>query len=216
MTAFNMRTTNRARNALLALCAAITLGATAAHADVVQTGSSGYWTAWQGPASDRAANTCAIMIYYPTTGASVGIVTSSDDQRLRVVASKNGWNIPAGTVTSLAIQVDGNPAWTQPNLAVGNKDVVMESIALVATRQFVHEITSGTNLRLAFGGTEPLWTVTLNGTAGIWPQFMNCAQMVAPAVVASLNPTQPFAAQGPSQPFSPAPPAPPSQPFNGV
>ncbi len=64
MTALNMRTTYRVRNALLAACAAVALGVTAAHADIVSTGSSGFWTAGQGP-NDQGQNVCMITANPP-------------------------------------------------------------------------------------------------------------------------------------------------------
>ncbi len=120
----------------------------------------------------------------------------------------------------MSFQIDSNLSWQTPNAAAGNKkNIVGIAIDPSSARQFVHQITSGSVLHIYFSGTEQPWMVSLSGTTGVWPQFMSCVQMVAPAVVASLNPTQPFVTQGPAQPFSPAPPGPPSQPsqpFNGV
>jgi len=220
MTAFNIRTTPLARNALLAACAAITLGTTAAHADFVSTGASGYWTAFQD--TRPGTNTCAISTGFG--GQVVTISADSQDQRLRVGAYKQSWSIPSGTLTRMSFQVDGNQAWrgldpANPNDATGNKNSVWMTIDPTWARELVHQLTSGTTLRLYFSGTEQPWTANLSGTTGVWPQFMNCMQMVAPAVIASLTPTQPFVAQGPAQPFPPAPrvqPAPPSQPFNRI
>lgn len=227
MTAFKLHTTNCARNALLAACAAITLGATAAHANIDSLAKSGYWEASQGTPSNGDGTTSCMLTTSIGNGMVV-IAVNNADQRFSVGAYKKTWNIPTGTKMPLAFRIDGNPYFRSldpqnPNVALGNQNSIWMMIDPSSAPLLVHELTAGVTMQMYFSGTEQPWTVSLSGTTGVWPAFMNCVKLTAPAVIASLTPTQPFVPQGPaqsSQPFSPAPSAPPaqppSQPFTGV
>ena len=54
----------------------------------------------------------------------------------------------------VAVQIDNNPIWRTPGTAAADKTKMMLAIAPSAAPQFVHQITTGTTLRLYFDGTE--------------------------------------------------------------
>lgn len=66
-------------------------------------------------------------------------------------------------------------------------------------RDFVHQLTAGTTLHLAFGQAGA-WDVSLIGATSAWQAIGPCLQIVAPAIVASLAPTRPSPAIGAAPP----------------
>lgn len=201
------------RTSLLAGCALLAAGA--AHAQSVVLANSGYWSAAQLSAPPGGFPSCSVDTISPADGRMLGISVNTGDQTLRLSFDKQSWQIPSSAYITATVQIDGYPAWSQP---VGTGAVSYDSHGMsmsvqpAVSREFVHEITSGSTITVRFTGNEPPWTFSLWGTTAVWGPFMQCAQNIAPQFVAALTPTQPFVAPQPyaaaPQPYVPAAPQP--------
>jgi len=118
------------------------------------------------------------------------------------------------------MEIDQFPPITGGQGIVFNSNTLSFTVSPDFTKEFVHELTSGLYLTVRFQGNEPPWVIPLDGTTGIWPAYMRCADGVAPSFVAMLNQgqpqpyagTQPYNTPQTSQPYVPSAPAP--QPYN--
>jgi hypothetical protein len=202
--------TGKLSRAALLTATVLTLATAAQAGNFITTKASGYWRVQQG-VNDHGVNVCMMSTNVPALGETFAVMVNAADQDLDVGVEKNTWKIPTGADVRLMLKIDGGQEWRTTKANTYASDVLYTTINPSAARQFVHEFTSGSMLRVFFTGNEQPWTLSLNGTTGVWDAFMNCAQMIAPKMVASLNPSQPFSA-GPVAPV--APPAPTTQPFS--
>jgi len=169
--------------------------------------TSGYWSAIR---SDPPA--CDMI----TTGNSglmeIGTVANAG---LSVVFFKSSWNIPAGTKTSVAIEIDGGQRWGGHDNAVAALDADGHGLYMPIDdndriEQFIKELLTGHHMTVYFRGSEQPWEVNLQGLNEISQAFFRCVKDINPnegaAPFRNVPQGPPSAVPSPSQPFE-APPS---------
>ncbi|MDE2514756.1 MAG: hypothetical protein KGL12_01900 [Rhodospirillales bacterium] len=117
---------------------------------------------------------------------------------LTLRAVKPSWAIPQGTQVNVVMQIGQAAPW--PATATGNARQIDWTIPAVQSQNFEAQFRQASTMTLSFpGGSEPTWTIPLNGSSAITDAFNRCVGQITATPAA---PTQPYG--GPTQPYAPA------------
>jgi hypothetical protein len=201
MTAFKIPTTNRARNALLAACAAITLGAsaTAAHADAslgvstpVPPTQVRIWyratTAFvtESVLADSGHHQCVLHL---TNGRdNFGIATTGTAARIFLSVGNSTGNFRPGYIR---IQVDNQTPWR----IVGEADTgtfgmfTSEPMRTAAGSQFLPQLATGQTVRIET--TDNVYAFPLTDFNVGYQAVLACERSLTAAPPHQVRPTAP-------------------------
>jgi len=166
---------------------------------------AGGWTAFAGSTND-GSRTCGIDASHVPSGRHFLMQWIEPENVLHVRMVRTSWQIPDQTPITVALRIDGNPAWTASAVGAG-VEVRWRIAGSNVLNTFEREFRRGVNMVIAFQtGNESPWSFSLIGTNAIMNAFVSCLQ----ATNSSRTPTQPFSPAPPP----PAPRLPPTQPFS--
>ena len=202
----------------IGMAAAFVVGALAgpASAAMVVYYRAGGWDAFSGQ-DETGKSVCGVGTTNPADQRSFSIRFQIGSDIASFRATKPTWNIPAGTMLSVVMQIGLDTPWNMQG--VGNNQTVEWSLDRNTMQTFDAQFRRAGSMTVTFpAGREPPWTVTLRGSTAISNAFGRCVTDLAqreasqpplPAAPAGQapTPTQPFG-EAPSQPADAA-----SQPF---
>jgi hypothetical protein len=176
---------------------------------------AGGWDAFSGP-GDNGKPVCGIGTTNPADQRSFSLRFEIGSDIVSFRARKPTWNIPAGTLLSVVMQIGLDTPWNMQ--AVGNGQMVEWAVDRSTMQTFDAQFRRAGSMSLTFpSGNEPPWTVTLSGSTAISNAFGRCVTDLAkrgpgtapePATPSGQAATQPFGDAPAQQP----PPGSPSQP----
>ena len=189
---------------------ALVLGALAgpAGADMSIYYHVGSWDAFSGPGADGKP-VCGIGSTNPVDNRSFSLRFTIGGDSVAFQAKKPNWSIPAGAQLPVVVQIGLDTPWNVQG--TGNGQVVEWSLDRGAVQTFDAQFRRAGSMTVSFpSGSEPPWTVGLNGSTAISNAFGRCvtdmsarasAQQPAPV---PTGPTQPYG-QAPTQPLTQEP-----------
>jgi hypothetical protein len=185
---------------------------------------AGGWDAFSGLGEDGKP-VCGIGTTNPADERSFSLRFEIGGEIVTFRARKPTWNIPAGTLLSIVMQIGLNTPWNMQG--VGSGQTVEWSLDRSTIQAFDAQFRRAGSMSLTFPtGNEPPWTVTLRGSTAISNAFGRCVTDLTrrapgavpePAAPSGQAATQPFGeapapapppSASPSQPFAPAAPSP--------
>jgi hypothetical protein len=189
--------------------AAITLTAPA-RADTTIYYHAGNWDAFEATAANGQP-LCGIGSHNTANGATLSLRSQPGIGDVLFIASKTGWQIPAGTKLPVVMQIGLNQPWTEQ--ATGNGDSVQWVVDGNAMQAFNAQFSGASSMTVTFpSGSEPPWVMGLAGSSAITTAMARCVadvqQRAAAPAPAPQGTTQPFAATAnpaPNPNPSPAP-----------
>lgn len=178
---------------------------------------AGGWDAFSGP-GDNSQPVCGVGNTNPVDGRSFSIRFRIGTDAVMFEARKPNWNIPSGTDVPVVIQVGLDTPWSMHGNGDGQK--VQWALDRTAMRAFDAQFRTANSMTVTFPtGSEPPWTIGLNGSTAISNAFGRCVSEVQRRAAAQALAAQPPAGQAPAtttQPFgagsAPPPAAPPAAP----
>ncbi len=203
------------RIAVRAALAALLLGvfARSVRADMTVYYHAGSWDAFSGPGSDGKL-ACGVGSTNPSDSRSFSMRYTIGGDSVLFQAKKPTWNIPSGTQLPVVVQIGLDTPWNFQGL--GDGQVVEWSVDRTSMQSFDAQFRLASTMTVSFpSGSEPPWTVGLNGSTAISNAFGRCVtvltQRTAAQQPASAAPTQPYGqtSQTPAQPATQEP----TQPF---
>jgi hypothetical protein len=187
-----------------------------AGADMVVFYHAGGWDAFSGP-GENGKPVCGIGSTNPADNRSFSLRFQIGGETVTFQAKKPTWSIPAGTQLPMVLQIGLDTPWNMQG--VGNAQVVEWSLDRNTIQTFDAQFRRAGSMTVTFpSGSEPPWTVGLNGSTAISNAFGRCITDLTRREAGQSPPSAAPADQGPTQPFGEAPtqPAPgPSQPMSG-
>ena len=174
--------------------AAITVAAPA-RADTTIYYHAGNWDAFEATGADGQF-TCGIGSHNVGDGSSLSLRFQPGSGNMEFIASKPGWQIPAGTKLPVVMQIGLGQPWTEH--AAGNGDRVQWSLDSNAMQTFDAQFRGASSMTVTFpAGTERPWVMGLSGSAAISNAMGRCItdlrQRAAAPAPAPQSTTQPFA-----------------------
>jgi hypothetical protein len=177
----------------------------------------GSWDAFTGTADDGKP-VCGIGSTNPVDSRSLSIRLEIGNDTLQFQARKPTWKIPADTPIPVVVQIGFEPPWNMRG--TGDGQMVQWMLDSDSMRTFDVQFRRASSMTLNFpAGSEPPWTVGLNGSTAVSNAFGRCVRDLAQpkqTQPAPAGPTQPFGQTPPdltpSVPFAPLPSAPPRTP----
>jgi hypothetical protein len=187
----------------IATAAMLATLAAPAGADMVVYYRAGGWDAFSGP-GDNGKPVCGIGTTNPADNRSFSLRSQIGGDTVTFQAKKPTWNVPAGIMLPVVLQIGLDTPWNMQG--VGNGQVVEWSLDRNTIQTFDLQFRRAGSMTVTFpSGSEPPWTVTLNGSTAISNAFGRCitdlTQREAPQTPPSATPAGP----GPTQPFGEAP-----------
>jgi hypothetical protein len=166
----------------------------------------GSWDAFTGPGADGRP-VCGIGNTSPVDSRSFSLRFPIGGDSVIFQAKKPSWSIPAGTQLPLVVQIGLNTPWNLQG--IGDGQVIEWSLDRSTIQTFDAQFRAAGSMTVSFpSGSEPPWTIGLNGSTAISNAFGRCIT----DITARTETQQPAPApSGPTQPFAPAPAQPPTQ-----
>jgi hypothetical protein len=177
------------------------------------------WGAFSGP-DESGKPVCGVGTTNEADRRSFSLRFRIGGETVTFRAKKSGWNIPAGTLLPVVLQIGLDTPWNMQG--VGNGQMVEWSLDRNTMQTFDTQFRQASSMTVTFpSGSEPPWTVALRGSTAISNAFGRCItvmtqreaapppQAAAPAGTATTQPygeapPPPPPVAGPSQPFAPA------------
>jgi hypothetical protein len=179
---------------------------------------AGGWDAFSGP-DDNGKPVCGIGTTNPADQRSFSLRFEIGGDIVNFRARRPTWNIPAGTLLSVVMQIGLDTPWNMQG--VGNGQTVEWAVYRSTMQTFDAQFRRAGSMSLTFpSGNEPPWTVTLAGSTAISNAFGRCVTDLAkrapgaapePAAPSGQAATQPFG-EAPAQQPAPGSPSQPSAP----
>jgi hypothetical protein len=180
----------------------------AAHANMQQVASAGYWAALAGSANDSGIPMCEIA----THGDTFQFMLKYNKKGLYFNLWRQGWNIPKGVTAKVNMWVDSAPGWwiNMTTTTLGDQGMLSGMIPSDARNNagepwgvyIMNVLRNGNAIHVRFPeGNTGNWDLSLNGTDTVMPPFVRCA-----LAIDGNNTGQPYGqANNPGQPFGVTP-----------
>jgi hypothetical protein len=166
----------------------------------------GSWDAFSGQGSD-GKTVCGVGSTNPVDNRSFSLRFPIGGDSVMFQAKKPSWNIPSGTQLPVVVQIGLNAPWNVQ--ATGNGQSVEWPLDRASMQTFDVQFRQASSMTVTFpSGSEPPWTVGLNGSTAISNAFGRCVTDLTQRAAAQ-QPAAPPA--GPTQPFGEAPAQPATQ-----
>lgn len=180
--------------------------ASPAGADMVVYYRAGGWDAFSGP-GENGKPVCGVGTTNPADSRSFSLRFQIGTDTVTFQAKKPTWNIPPGTLLPVVLQIGLDTPWNMQG--VGNGQVVEWSLDRSTIQTFDVQFRRASSMTVTFpSGSEPPWTVTLNGSTAISSAFGRCVTDLTQREAAQPSPSTAQSGPGPTQPFSEPPPQP--------
>jgi hypothetical protein len=191
-----------------------------ARADMVVYYRAHGWDAFSGP-DETGKQVCGIGMTSKADKRSLSLRLQIGSDIVTFRAKKAEWNIPAGTLLSVVLQIGLDTPWNLQG--VGEGPVVEWSLDRNTVQTFDVQFRHGKSMTVTFpSGSEAPWTIALRGSTAISRAFDRCitvttqrearqSQQPQPAEPPGTATTQPYGdaparqpVAGWSQPLAPA------------
>lgn len=172
------------------LAAALTLGASSAHAEMQRIAARGAWVALAGTTSDTNRPMCQ-MNSAGDPARTVAIKWVNDSLYAHI--GKANWQIPKGIQMPLSIRFDQETPFEGKAIPVPNYRRWIElRIGDDNERRFIEQFATADRMRVTFSGDEREWSLRMDGSDTIAQKFTYCIT----ALKKKMGPaTQPFDAE---------------------
>ena len=144
---------------------------------------NGTWAVVSGTAANNQPF-CAIASASPSVDGRVLVLAASPVEGIKLTVVDDHWRVPASVNTTMTLQITGFDGWTSVHSTASNNTVATPFLS-GDLREFIHEFTSGTSMKVNVTGTSDT-VVSLEGTTNNWKPFMGCVNVVAPNVSAEI------------------------------
>ncbi|HEY1935943.1 MAG TPA: hypothetical protein VGG99_28385 [Acetobacteraceae bacterium] len=187
-------------------------GIAPARADTTIYYHAGNWDAFEatGPSGQTL---CGIGSHNVNDGSTLSLRSQPGTGDVLFIASKAGWQIPAGTKLPVVMQIGLSQPWTEQ--AAGNGDSVQWTVDGNDMQAFDAQFSGASSMTVTFpSGSEPAWVMGLAGSSAVSTAMARCVadvqQRAAAPGPAPQGTTQPFAAtanpgSNPNRNSNPAP-----------
>jgi len=176
---------------------------TAASAEVRTYNTSGGWQNAYGVNSNGKRMCVMSRLLRNNPGdpyRMVFIKYEDGDNQVFLQVAKQSWRIPTGTDVPAQVGFDGQP-WGDSKSNTGKDDIISIYIAPSSTSSFLDAVAHANIMNLTFGGNEPQWNVSMDGSRGAIATLARCISTLRPGTQPYGNAATPQPSQQ-SQPYS--------------
>ena len=176
------------------------------------------WDAFSGP-DENAKPVCGIGTTKQTEKRSFSLRFPIGWDSVTFRAKKSTWNIPAGTVIPLTIQIGHDDPWKVQGTGMGQ--VVEWSVDPGTFQPYEKQFRRNKSMTVSFpSGSEPPWTIPLKGSKTISNAFGHCIKVMTQReldqTLQSFMPVDRSATQPFTEPPAPQPEVAPTQPYGSA